>query len=122
MTVPVAPALAFACLLALPLGACVSAGANPSATRASELATLVSRSVACRAGAPRRDTLERFLADEKARGATPEQIAGARSTYLTVSEAEAVNQSVKPQRCDPQERAALRDRMGAVRAGNFDAL
>ena len=122
MTIPAAPALAFACLLALPLGACVSGGANPSATRASELATLVSRSVACRAGAPRRDTLERFLAAEKAGGATPEQIAGARSTYLTVSEAEAVNQSVRPQRCDPQERAALRDRMGAVRAGNFDAL
>ena len=117
-----ARAFALACLVAAPLGACVAGGANPSATRASELASLVSRSVACRAGAPSRDTLERFLAAEKARGATPEQIAGARSTYLTVSEAEAVNQSVKPQRCDPQERAALRDRMGAVRAGDFDAL
>lgn len=113
-------ALVLACAV-LPLGACVSGG-NPSATRASELATVVSRSVACRAGAPNRDTLERFLATEKARGATPEQIAAARSTYLTVSEAESVNQSIKPTACDAQERAALREKMAAVRAGNFDTF
>lgn len=118
----VARPLALACLLALPLGACVSQHANPSAGRASELASLVSRSVACRAGNPRASTLDRFIAAEKARGATQEQLAGARSTYVTVSEGETVNQDIQPRACEADERAALRDRMARIRAGNFDAL
>lgn len=123
MTAPfLARPLALACLVALPLGACVSGPANPTASRASELASLVSRSVACRAGAPRANTLERFIAAEKARGATPEQLASARSTYVTVSEAETINQGIKPQACAPEERAAIKERMTRVRAGDFDAL
>jgi hypothetical protein len=114
--------LALACLVALPLGACVAGPANPSASRASELASLVSRSVACRAGAPRASTLERFIATEKARGATPEQLAGARSTYVTVSEAETINQGIAPQACDAEERAAVREKMTRVRAGDFSAF
>ncbi len=114
--------LALACLVALPLGACVSPHANPSAGRASELASLVSRSVACRAGYPRASTLERFIASEQARGATPDQLAGARSTYVTVSEAETVNQDIQPKACAPEERAAVREKMARIRAGQFDAL
>ena len=123
MTVPfLARPLALVCLVVLPLGACVSGPANPSASRASELANLVSRSVACRAGAPRASTLERFIAAEKARGATPEQLASARSTYVTVSEAETINQGIKPQPCGPEERAAVREKMSLVRAGDFSAF
>jgi len=118
----VARPLALACLVALPLGACVSGSANPSASRASELASLVSRSVACRAGAPRASTLEKFIASEKARGATPDQLASARSTYVTVSEAETINQDIKPEACTPEERAAVRAKMTRVRAGDFSAL
>lgn len=118
----VATPLALACLLALPLGACVSGPANPTAGRASELASLVSRSIACRAGAPRRDTLDRFLAAEAQRGATPDHLASARSTYITVSEAETINQDIRPQACSPQERTTLREGMARVRAGNFGAL
>ncbi|SIQ22087.1 MULTISPECIES: hypothetical protein [unclassified Bosea (in: a-proteobacteria)] len=112
-------ALPLACLMALPLGACVSAGAD-SAGRASTLATTVSRAHACKAGAPQRTTLDRFLAAEQARGASPEQLAAARSTYVTVSEAEMVNQSVKPQACTPEEREVLKRRMAEIRAGTFD--
>ena len=115
-------ALALVCLAALPLSACVSGPANPSAARASELASLVSRSVACRAGAPSRSTLDGFIAAEKARGATPEQLASARSTYVTVSEAETINQSVKPRACDAGERAEVREKMTRIRAGDFSAL
>jgi hypothetical protein len=113
---------ALACLLALPLAACVSPQSNPSAARAAELANLVSRSIACRAGAPRASTLERFLASERARGATPEQVASARSTYVTVSEAATINQDVRPQACAPEERGTLGPRMARVRAGYFDGL
>lgn len=116
-----ARALALACLLALPLAACNTTG-NPSAGRASALADLVSRSVACRAGAPRANTLERFIAAERERGATDEQLAGARSTYVTVSEAQTINQGVRPQACTVEERAELREKMARVRAGTFDAL
>jgi hypothetical protein len=121
-TLSVARPLALACLVALPLGACVSGPANPSASRASELASLVSRSVACRAGAPRANTLERFIAAEQARGATPEQLASARSTYVTVSEAQTINQGIRPQACPPEERAAVREKMTQVRAGDFSAF
>jgi hypothetical protein len=114
--------LALACLLALPLGACVSGPANPSAGKAAELAGTVSRAIACRAGSPRRDTLDRFLAAERQRGATDEQLASARSTYITVSEAETINQDIQPRACSPEERAALRDGMARIRAGRFDAL
>ncbi|KPF71818.1 hypothetical protein IP69_04860 [Bosea sp. AAP35] len=117
-----ARSLALVCAMALPLGACVSGPTNPSAARAAELASLVSRSVACRAGAPRANTLDRFIASEKARGATPEQIASARSTYVTVSEAETINQGIKPQACPPEERAAVREKMSLVRAGDFSAF
>ena len=62
-------------LLLLPvLSACVATPANPSAARASVLAGIVSRASACNAGYARRDTLDRFLQAERARGATPEQI------------------------------------------------
>ncbi|RDJ21515.1 hypothetical protein DWF00_22970 [Bosea caraganae] len=110
---------ALACLLALPLGACVSSS-NPSAGRAAEFANLVSRSTACRAGNPRANTLEQFLATERTRGATAEQLASARSTYITVSEADTINQGVKPQACTADERVELKARMAKVRAGNFD--
>jgi hypothetical protein len=123
MTFPLhARAFALACLAALPLGACVSGPANPSAGRATELATLVSRSTACRAGSPRRDTLDRFLAAEAERGATPEQIAGARSTYITVSEAQTINQGIRPEACTAGERAELKERMAKVRSGSFEAF
>ncbi|WP_376987296.1 hypothetical protein [Bosea sp. R86505] len=118
------PARVFAlvCLAALPLSACVTGPANPSASRASELASLVSRSVACRAGAPKRSTLDGFIAAEKARGATAEQLASARSTYVTVSEAETINQGIKPRACDAEERAEVREKMTRIRAGDFSAL
>jgi hypothetical protein len=111
---------ALACLLALPLGACVSTSSNSSASRAAEFANLVSRSIVCRAGNPRANTFEGFLAAEKARGATPEQLAGARSTYVTVSEADTINQDVKPQACTPDERETVKARMSKVRAGDFE--
>ena len=114
--------LAPALILSPLLSACVAGPANPSAARSAELANLVSRSVACRAGNPRGNTLERFLASEAAQGATPEQIASARSTYLTVSEAKAVNQGVRPEPCTAEERAELKARMAPVRAGDFGGL
>ena len=115
-------ALALVCLAALPLSACVSGPANPSASRASELASLVSRSVACRAGTPSRSTLDGFIAAEKARGATPEQLASARSTYVTVSEGETVNQMVRPKPCGAEERAEVREKMTRIRSGDFSGL
>jgi hypothetical protein len=122
MTLPPAGrALLLACLLALPLAACV-AGGGTSAGRASALATTVSRASACQAGTPQRSTLERFLAAETARGASPEQIAAARAAYLSVSEAEMVNQAAQPRACTPEERAALKERMARIRAGQFDPL
>lgn len=113
---------ALACLLALPLTACVTAAPHTSPGRAAELANLVSRSIACRAGAPRSSTLDRFLDAERARGATPEQIAGARSTYVTVSEAATINQGVRPESCPAEERGSLKPRMARVRAGDFSGL
>lgn len=118
---PAGRALPLACLLALSLPACVAGGADTSAGRASALATTVSRASACKAGTPQRATLDRFLATEKARGASPEQIAAARSAYVSVSEAETVNQAVRPQACTAEERAALKERMARIRAGQFDA-
>lgn len=110
-------ALPLAGLLAL--GGCVAAG--DSAGRASALATTVSRASACKAGTPQRVTLDRLLDAEKARGATPEQIAAARSAYVTVSEAETINQGIKPQPCTADERETLKRRMAEIRAGNFEA-
>ena len=115
----VLPALAGLCALAL--SGCVSSS-NPSATRAAALANLVARARPCRAGAPRATTLDQFLAAERGRGATAEQIAGARSTYVTVSEAQMINQAQRPERCEAAERSTLRTRMNAVRAGQFDAF
>ncbi|AZO77609.1 MULTISPECIES: hypothetical protein [unclassified Bosea (in: a-proteobacteria)] len=118
---PAGRALLLACLVALPLGACVAGHADSSAGRASALATTVSRAIACRAGSPQRTTLDRFIAAEKARGANDEQLAAARSAYVTVSEAEMINQDVRPQPCTAEERAALRGKMNDVRAGRFEA-
>lgn len=119
---PAGRALLLACLVALPLGACVAGQADSTAGRASALATTVSRAVACKAGWPQRTTLERFLAAEKARGASDEQLAAARSAYVSVSEAETINQDIRPQPCTSEERAALRGKMNEVRAGRFEAL
>lgn len=116
-----ARSLALIGLLAPLLGACMSGPANPSAARAAELASLVSRAIACRAGNPRASTLDGFLAAERARGATPEHLASARATYVTVSEAETINQDIRPQACTSEERAALRGKMAQIRAGRFDA-
>lgn len=117
----IARALPLAGLLlgAVALGGCVSAG--DSAGRASTLATTISRASACKAGAPQRTTLDRFLDSEKARGATPEQLSAARSVYIGVSEAEMVNQGVRPRPCAAEEREALKRRMAEIRAGNFEA-
>lgn len=120
-SLPGARKAALACLLALPLGACVStASTNPSATRAAEFASLVSRSTTCRAASPNANTLEQFLAAERARGATAEQLASARSTYVSVSEADTINQGVKPQPCSADERAELKAKMAKVHAGDFE--
>ena len=119
---PVGRALLLACFLVLPLGACVADGGDTSAGRASVLATTISRASACRAGLPQRSTLDRFLATEKARGADDQQIAAARSAYVAVSEAETVNQGVRPQACSAEERAALKERMLRIRAGQFGQL
>lgn len=119
---PAGRAAMLACFMALPLGACVAGHADTAAGRASLLATTVSRAVACRAGSPQRSTLDRFIAAEKARGASDEQLAAARSAYVTVSEAETVNQGVRPQPCTAEERASLRGKMKDVRAGRFEAL
>lgn len=112
-------ALAF---LAPALSACVSTPSNPSSARASVLAGIVSRAGACHAGYPRASTLERFLESERERGATPEQVASARSTYITVSEAQTINQGVRPEPCTAEERATLRGQMNTVRAGRFETL
>lgn len=119
---PAGRALLLACFVALPLGACVAGSANTASGRASTLATTVSRAVACKAGSPQRTTLDRFLAAEKARGASDEQLAAARSAYVSVSEAETINQDVRPQPCTSEERATLRGKMQDVRAGRFEAL
>lgn len=119
---PAGRTLSLACFVMLPLGACVAGDADSAAGRASLLATTVSRAVACRAGSPQRTTLDRFIAAEKARGASDEQIAAARSAYVSVSEAETINQGIRPQPCTAEERAALRGKMKDVRAGRFEAL
>jgi len=108
-------------LLALSAGASLAGQADSSAGRASELAVTVSRAIACRAGSPQRTTLDRFLDAEKTRGASDEQIAAARSAYITVSEAETVNQGIHPEPCTAEERSQLKELMGRIRAGNFDA-
>lgn len=118
---PAGRALLLACFAALPLGACVAGHADTAAGRASLLATTVSRAVACKAGSPQRTTLDRFIAAEKARGTSDDQLAAARSAYVSVSEAETINQGVRPQPCTAEERATLRGRMNDVRAGRFEA-
>jgi hypothetical protein len=119
---PAGRALLLACFVALPLGACVAGHADTAAGRASLLATTVSRAVACKAGSPQRTTLDRFIAAEKARGTSDDQLAAARSAYVSVSEAETINQDVRPQPCTVEERATLRGKMKDVRAGRFEAL
>lgn len=119
---PAVRLLAPALVLLPVLSACVSTSGNPSAARASVLAGIVSRASACNAGYARRDTLDRFLQSERARGATPEQIAGARSTYVTISEAQTINQGIRPEPCTAEERATLRGQMNTVRANRFETL
>jgi hypothetical protein len=118
---PAGRVLLLACTVALPLGACVASHADTAAGRASVLATTVSRAVACKAGSPQRTTLDRFIAAERARGASNEQLAAARSAYVSISEAETINHDVRPQPCTAEERATLRDKMKDVRAGRFEA-
>lgn len=120
-SLPIGRALSLACLLTPLLGACVAHG-DSSAGRASALATTVSRAVTCKAGSPQRATLDRFLAAEKARGANEQQIAAARAAYIGVSEAETINQGVRPQACTAEERAKLKEQMGRIRAGDFNTL
>lgn len=120
-SLPAGRALVLACFVMLPIAARAAHHADSSAGRASELATTISRASVCRAGTPQRATLDRFLAAEKARGASDEQIAAARAAYIGVSEAEMVNQDVRPQPCTAEERAELKERMARIRAGNFDA-
>jgi hypothetical protein len=119
---PAGRALLLACFVALPLGACVAGHADTAAGRASLLATTVSRAIVCRAGSPQRTTLDRFIAAEKARGTSDEQLAAARAAYVSVSEAETINQGIRPQPCTAEERATLRGKMQDVRAGRFEAL
>lgn len=119
---PAGRAVLLACFVALPLGACVAGNADTAAGRASLLATTVSRAIVCKAGAPQRMTLDRFIAAEKARGASDDQLAAARSAYVSVSEAETINQDIRPQPCTAEERATLRGKMQDVRAGRFEAL
>lgn len=109
-------------LLAPVLPACVSTPSNPSAARAGVLAGIVSRAAACNAGYARRNTLDLFLKSEQERGATPEQVASARSTYVGISEAQTINQGVRPEPCTAEERAMLRGQMNTVRAGRFETL
>lgn len=119
---PAGRAVLLACFVALPLGACVAGNADTAAGRASLLATTVSRAIVCKAGAPQRTTLDRFIAAEKARGASDDQLAAARSAYVSVSEAETINQDIRPQPCTAEERATLRGKMRDVRAGRFEGL
>jgi hypothetical protein len=115
----VAPAAAmFACVL---LSGCVGP-ANPSAARAAEFANVVSRASACRAATPSRTTLDLFLKAEKAKGADEAQVASARATYISVSEASSVNAALRPEPCTREERAALKERMAGFKAGTFDGF
>ncbi len=113
--------LAGAALSCATLSACVGP-ANPSASRAAEFANVVSRAAACRAATPTRMMLDDFLQAEKAKGADEAQIASARATYISVSEASTINAGLRPERCDRQERAALKERMADFKAGRFDGF
>jgi hypothetical protein len=114
--------LAALALLAPALSACVSTPSNPSVARAGVLAGIVSRAAACNASYPRRNTLDLFLKSEQERGATPGQVAAARSAYVGISEAETINQGVRPEPCTAEERTTLRGQMNTVRAGRFETL
>lgn len=103
------------------LSACVGP-ANPSAARAAEFANIVSRASTCRAATPTRALLDQFLKAERARGADEAQIASARATYISVSEARTVNEAVKPEPCAADERASLKTRMADFKSGKFDGL
>ena len=109
------------CLVLAPLGACVGP-ANPSASRAAELANVVSRASGCRAASPRAGLLDAFLKTERAGGATDAQISSARATYITVSEGATVNQRLQPVPCTPDERVTLKGRMTAFGKGTFEGL
>ena len=113
---PVAAAV-LACAL---LTAC--GPSNPSAARAAEFANVVSRASACRAATPSRTALDLFLKAEKAKGADEAQIASARATYISVSEASSINAAIKPEACTPEERAVLKERMAGFKAGKFDGF
>lgn len=124
MTMPAAARRAALAFLAPALSACVASAPPPSSSvaHASLLAGIVSRAAVCRAGYARAGTLDSFLQAERERGATQEQIVAARSAYLSVSEAETINQGVRPQPCTAEERTMLRGQMSSVRAGRFEGL
>lgn len=103
----------------LALGGCVAASGDSTSGRAAALAGTISRASICGAGSPRASTLERFLAAERAAGAGEDQIAAARSAYVSVSEAQMVNLTVRPEPCTREERADLRQRMQRIRSGDF---
>lgn len=115
-----APAAA-AMLACAVLSGCVGP-ANPSAARAAEFANVVSRASACRAATPSRTSLDLFLEAEKAKGADDAQIASARATYISVSEASSINAAIKPEPCTKEERATLKERMAGFKAGRFDGF
>lgn len=108
-------------LVLSPLGACVGP-ANPSASRAAELANVVSRASSCRAATPKAGLLDAFLKTEREKGVSDAQISSARSTYITVSEGATVNQRIKPVPCTPEERVTLKGRMTAFGKGTFEGL
>ncbi|WP_186417443.1 hypothetical protein [Bosea sp. CS1GBMeth4] len=124
MTLPVAARRAVLALLAPALSACVAntPQSTSSVAHASLLAGIVSRAAVCKAGYARTGTLDSFLQAERERGATQEQLAAARSAYVSISEAETINQGVRPEPCTAEERTKLRGQMSSVRAGRFDGL
>lgn len=103
----------------LVLGGCVAASGDSTTGSATALADTISRASICGAGTPRANTLDRFLAAERAAGAGEEQIAAARSAYVGVSEAQMVNLTVRPEPCTRRERTELRQRMQRIRSGDF---
>lgn len=124
MTMPAAARRAALAVLAPALSACVASApsSTSSVAHASLLAGIVSRAAVCKAGYARAGTLDSFLQAERERGATQEQLSAARSAYVAVSEAETINQGVRPEPCTTEERQKLRGQMSSVRAGRFEGL
>ena len=115
--------LALACLLfALPLSACVSARANPSAGRASELASLVSRSSPA---APAIRAPARWSASSRPSVHAARRPSRSRAPARPMSPSRRPRRSTRASSRKPAPRrsaAALKPRMARIRAGDFDAL